>query len=825
MSNHGTQKSERPRILVVDDVQANLKLVADILTGHGYQVRPASSGRLALSSVAAEVPDLIVLDVVMPDMDGYEVCRCLKSDEKSRMIPVIFISAPDETVDKVKGFEAGGVDCITKPFQPVEVLAKVEAHLSLHRLQKQLEGQNIQLQQEIAKRERIEEELRRHKAHLEELVAERTEDIKKINRELQQEMAERKLAEEKLFDSRQMLQMVLDNIPQRIFWKDRSSIFLGCNKPLALDTGYANPSELIGKTDYETASTVTADIYRADDRMVMETGLSKLNYEEPQIKPDGSPAWLRTSKVPLRDKDGRVIGVLGMYEDITERKLMEEALRQSQEKYRLIVDTANEGIWVLDEDGKTSFVNAQMADMLEYEAEEMISQEMESFIFEEDLPDHLQRMDKQRRGVAEDYERRWRRKDKQTVWTIVSATPIIDAEHHFHGSFAMILDITERKKLEEQLRQSQKMEAIGTLTGGIAHDFNNILTAIIGYGNLLRMRIGEEGTLKSYIDYILTASEKAAYLIQSLLAFSRKQVMSAKPVDLNEIVKKVDKLLLMVIGEDIEFKTMLADEELTVMADSNQVEQSLMNLVTNARDAMHDGGILAVQTERVEIFEEHNYMKSGSYAVISVSDTGKGMDEATKQRIFEPFFTTKEIGRGTGLGLSIVYGIIKQHNGEINVFSDPGKGTTFKIYLKLIKAKAGGMGASQLAPLVGGSETILIAEDDAAVRRLVKSYLEEFGYSVIEAGNGEDAVARFAENKDRIQLLILDVVMPKKNGREAYEEIRKMRGDVRVIFSSGYTEDIIQKQVILEERFPFITKPVTPQLLLSKVREVLDTYI
>lgn len=507
---------------------------------------------------------------------------------------------------------------------------------------------------------------------------------------------------------------------------------------------------------------------------------------------------------------------------LTERKRAEEALRQSQEKYRRIVDTANEGIWVLDEDLRTSFVNAQMAEMLGYEAEEMIGREIESCIFEEDLPDHGQRMENRRRGIAEHYERRWRRKDGQAVWTIVSATPIIDAEHHFRGSFAMILDITERKKLEEQLRQSQKMEAIGTLAAGIAHDFSNILTAIIGYGDMLRMLMGEGNPLRTYVDDILAASERAAHLTRSLLALSRKQIMSPKPVNLNEIVKRIDKFLMRVIGEDIELKTTLSEEDLTVMADSGQIEQVLMNLATNARDSMPDGGMLTIKTERVDISGPHGYIEPGSYAVIAVSDTGKGMDEETRQRIFEPFFTTKELGKGTGLGLSIVYGIIKQHNGEINVYSEPGKGTTFKIYLKLIESKVKGKETAEVLRPVGGTETILVAEDDPGVRRLFKSVLEGYGYTVIEAVDGEDAVVKYIENKDRIQLLIFDVVMPKKNGKEAYEEIRKMRGDIRVIFSSGYSADIIYKKGMLEEGITLITKPVAPNLLLSKTREVLD---
>jgi polar amino acid transport system substrate-binding protein len=319
-------------------------------------------------------------------------------------------------------------------------------------------------------------------------------------------------------------------------------------------------------------------------------------------------------------------------------------------------------------------------------------------------------------------------------------------------------------------------------------------------------------------------SEKAANLTHSLLAFSRKQIITFRPLDLNEIVKRFEKFIIRIIGEDIELRVILTVECLTVMVDSGQIEQVLMNLATNARDAMPGGGILTVKTERVHVSEglAGLTITPGDYAVISVSDTGAGMDEATKQRIFEPFFTTKGTGKGTGLGLSIVYGIIKQHNGEVTVYGEPGTGTTFKINLRLVDASAERVSAAQSSAPKRGSETILVAEDDDQVRRLSRTILEEYGYTVIEAVDGEDAVAKFIENKDKIQLLLLDVIMPKMNGKETYEEIKKMAQGIRVIFSSGYTADIIHKKGLLEEGITLILKPVNPNMLLSKVREVLD---
>ncbi|MCL4536467.1 MAG: ATP-binding protein [Nitrospirae bacterium] len=387
-------------------------------------------------------------------------------------------------------------------------------------------------------------------------------------------------------------------------------------------------------------------------------------------------------------------------------------------------------------------------------------------------------------------------------------------------------ETAEKKKLEEMLLHAQKMEAIGQLAGGIAHDFNNILTAIIGFGSLMLMNMKEDDPNRSYLKEMLSAGEKATHLTQGLLAFSRKQIINPMPVDLNDVIKSMEKLLKRILREDIELKTALSDKDLFALVDSGQIEQVLMNLTTNARDAMPHGGILTISTEVAnlnnEFIKTHGYGEIGKYALISVSDTGMGMDKNTKERIFEPFFTTKEFGRGTGLGLAIVYGIIKQHNGYINCYSEPGRGTIFRIYLPLIKSKTEKIEQAAIPELRGGTETVLIAEDDTAISKLIKGLLQEFGYTVIDAKDGEDAVHKFVENKDMVQILLLDVVMPRKNGKETFEEIKKIKPGIKAIFMSGYTADIINEKGILEEGINFIPKPISPHELLRKVREILD---
>lgn len=389
-------------------------------------------------------------------------------------------------------------------------------------------------------------------------------------------------------------------------------------------------------------------------------------------------------------------------------------------------------------------------------------------------------------------------------------------------------DIMEREldEYKMSLLQAQKMEAVGRLAGGVAHNLNNILTAIIGYAGITMMKMKEHDPFKYNIEQIIASGERAANLIQRLLAFSRKQLIMPVPIDLNEVIKKVEELLLRVIREDIELKTVLVDRTLIVMADSVQIEQVLMNLAINARDAMPDGGVLTIKTGFEELDEvyakTHDFECPGTYAFVSVTDTGIGIDEKMQKKIFEPFFTTKEVGKGTGLGLASVFGTIKQHNGNIEVYSEVGKGTTFKIYLLLIEAEPIKSMPTQEIQIKGGMETVLIAEDDRSLQNLMTIVLEDKGYKVITASDGEDAVNKFIEDKDRIDIVILDVIMPKKNGKEAYDEMEKVKKGVKAIFMSGYALDILKSKGLDTENIYFISKPVSPIDLIKKIREVLD---
>lgn len=502
-----------------------------------------------------------------------------------------------------------------------------------------------------------------------------------------------------------------------------------------------------------------------------------------------------------------------------------DALKDSEQKYRTLFEESKDVLYICSLDGKLLEINPAGVELFGYDSKaEMldISIGRDLFVNFQERQFCMRALEEQ--GFIKDYEVVMKKKNGMHVTVLLTAI-INRNETGKPATYQGIMkNVTEWKRLEQQLFQAQKMEAVGQLAGGIAHDFNNILTAIIGYGNLLKAQM-PGGPLMKYLNHILDSADRAAKLIQDLLAFSRRQMISPKLINLNDIVKRIESILSRLIGDDIELSVQFADRKLAVIADGTQIEQVLMNLATNARDAMPDGGSLYISTELAYIddrfIKTYGYGRAGEYALITFSDTGSGMDEKTKEKIFEPFFTTKEVGKGTGLGLAMVYGIVKQHNGYVNVYSETGNGTTFRIYLPLMRKETGGREKSELLTLTGGKETILLAEDDFSVRKFIRQLLEGVGYTVIEAGDGGEALNAFIEHKDVIKILILDIIMPKKNGKEVFENIRKLNPQVKALFISGYTSDIVRQKKIVEDGFDVISKPVSSVKLLTKVREIL----
>jgi PAS domain S-box-containing protein len=418
------------------------------------------------------------------------------------------------------------------------------------------------------------------------------------------------------------------------------------------------------------------------------------------------------------------------------------------------------------------------------------------------------------------------RKDGKIIVCEWFVTPLRDASGNVSGACAMAHDVTEKTQLERQLQTAQKMESVGTLAGGIAHDFNNVLTVIIGYGEMLKLRVANDPKALSDLDQILRSAEHASVLTRQILTFARRQIIELGNLDLNRVVADLEKLLRKVTREDIEIKTSLSEGVPTIRADQGQVEQVLMNLSLNARDAMPGGGQLVVETEEDWVDEEYvkqyPYMKAGRYAVLSLSDTGIGMDEETRERIFEPFFTTKGPDKGTGLGLAVVYGIVKQHNGFIHVYSEQGKGTTFRIYFPAVDVPPDSKVVAARGIIRGGGETILLAEDNESVRHLAEQTLISNGYRVLIACDGEEAVDIFRRHGKEIAIVVLDMVMPNKGGKQAYDEMIATIPGLKAIFMSGYSANAIHDSFVLHPGIPFLQKPFGPSTLARKVREVLD---
>ena len=648
-----------------------------------------------------------------------------------------------------------------------------------------------------------------------------------------EDITERKLQEKELMTAEERYRRIFETAKDGLLILDKETgAITSANLSVAQLLGHSR-EELLGKKINDIKIFKRGLDFRQLVRILSDVGF--IHYDDIPFDTGGGKRV--NAEIYLVD---RAQWIQCNIRDITERKLAEAKYRRLAYQKELILNSVGEGIFGLNLAGNVTFINSAAEKMLGWEMEELINRPIHATL-------HHSRPDKTpyppeecvldkalKSGISKtvDSEVFWR-KDNSSFPVEYTTTPMIE-NNKLVGAVVTFKDITELKrsedekgKLEGQLRQVQKMEAIGQLAGGVAHDFNNILSAIVGYGSLLRKKMTAADPLRAYVDLILEAADRATHVTHSLLAFSRKQVMNLKPLNLNDVLNRVERFLRRIIGEDIDLKTILSDAELTVMADSVQIEQVLMNLATNARDAMPDGGSLTIRSELKAIdkgfVKAHGYGKVGLYAALTVEDTGGGVDEKTREKIFEPFFTTKEKGKGTGLGLAIVYGIVKQHKGYINVYSDPGRGTAFTIYIPLIAAeKKTPETAVPSSPPRGGTETILVAEDNATVRDLMKAVLKEYGYTVIMAVDGQDAVHAFMENRDKIQLVILDMIMPKKSGTEACGEMKKIKPDLKVFFVSGYTADKVRNDWITEKGVGLLLKPVLPNDLLIKVRDILD---
>jgi PAS domain S-box-containing protein len=645
----------------------------------------------------------------------------------------------------------------------------------------------------------------------------------------------RKRAEQALRTSEAFLSTIIDRSPYPMWISDHEGTLVQINQSLR---------DLL----QITAEAVVGRYNILKDNIVEEQGLMPLvrrvyEHGEPvrfEIRWDSSllrhVRWgarvdlvLDVSIFPIRDAHGKMTNAVIQHVDITDRKRAEEALRESERRYRELLENVPMAAVMLDLDGRVSFCNDYLCASTGWTREEIVGRRFAEMAAEEASPGLLEKLiaSAQETGRRSSVlEGAVRSRTGAPRWFQWSSTTLRDPANRTTGFAALGVDVTDHRVLQEQYLQAQKLESVGRLAGGVAHDFNNLLTVINGYSNLLLSRMSGNDPLRAPLEQVLKAAERATDLTSQLLAFSRKQIIQPTRLDLNALVAGSREMFERLLGEDVELITRLGPDAGNVMADPGQVHQVLMNLVVNARDAMPHGGQLVIETSHVEFDPSftatHPEVSPGSYVLLAVTDTGVGMDEETRRHLFEPFFTTKESGRGTGLGLSTVYGIVRQSRGWVYAYSEPGRGTSLKVYLpRLGDAPQEPEHPRKPARAPQGSGTVLVVEDQEQVRALSVEILRSSGYQVLEADCG-DAALHFAENyPEPIHLLLTDVIMPGMTGKELSERLRLRRPEIRVLFMSGYTEDVIMHRGVLDAGVEYIAKPFTPAGLVSRTAEVL----
>ena len=629
-----------------------------------------------------------------------------------------------------------------------------------------------------------------------------------------------KLAEEALRASEEKYRLLFAGNLAGVLYANLDGTVLDCNDALVRILGYDSRQELLGRNLSDFFSD-PADREQLSKALLQGKALA--NFEEPVRRKDGSLIWLLMNACLMEGPRGQPAIVQATLIDITERKAAEA------ERMLLMtaIEQSAEGIVITDAEGTIRYVNPAFSRVSGYSREEALGKNP-----------RILKSGKQDEAY---YRKLWttilggeiwqdeitnRRSDGSLYPEQMTITPVRDQRGKITHFIAIKAEVTERKRLEQQLRQAQKMEAVGRLAGGVAHDFNNLLTIISGYGGLLLEHPGIIEPLRGYVNEIRDASGRAASLTRQLLAFSRQQVLAPRVLGLNAVVANIEKMLKRLIGEDIDLVTILGESLWPVKADPGQLEQVLLNLAVNARDAMPNGGVLTIETANVEMdstsAQTHFPLSPGPYVLLAFNDTGIGMDAETQARIFDPFFTTKEKGKGTGLGLAMVYGIVKQSGGYIWVYSEVGKGTTFKIYLPRTAEEVDESGPGQSGiKAQQGTETLLLVEDEDAVRALVRNVLKERGYRVMEASRGEDALELADQYWGQIDLLVTDVVMPQMSGRELARRLANLHPQIKVLYISGYTDNAVWHQGGLDSGGAFLQKPFSPEALARKVREVL----
>jgi PAS domain S-box-containing protein len=639
-----------------------------------------------------------------------------------------------------------------------------------------------------------------------------------------EDITDRKRGEQALVASEARFRAVFETARDCIFIKDREGRYTMINAAAAQLFG-RSPQTAFGATDRDLFGEAAALHIAEQDRVVLAGEIVEALEDRPI---SGIVHNLHIIKVPLRDSEGKIIGLCGISRDVTERNLDQITIKQSEERYRSLFENAIIGIYRADSADRLIMANPTLVHMLGYDSfKELQKAALEETGFQPILSVALHNMELREKGRVIGLEGIWHRRDGTPLHIRQSVVALSGLDGRLESFEGTIEDITQLKLLEERFLQAQKMEALGRLAGGVAHDFNNVLMAMMSYNDLLLRALGEEDPIRLFALEIQKAVQRATDLTGQLLAFSRKQVLQLRPIRINAVVKDTILMIRRVVREDVEISIRLMSDTGTILADANQIAQVLMNLAVNARDAMPQGGVITIETKNIRVphslTADPDIVPPGDYILLQIRDTGVGMSDEVKAHLFEPFFTTKEEGKGTGLGLSTVFGIVQQCKGHIQVESRPGKGTTFKLFFPRNDARPS---AVEIRPasleLPRGSETVLLVEDEAAVRTVTREIMAMQGYAVLEAVNGDEALRAVREHSSPIHLLISDVVMPMMSGVELARQLIALRPSLKVIFMSGYMGDEISRNGGDAPEFTFLQKPFSPEVLINTVREVLD---
>ncbi len=821
------------RILIVDDKPENLYLLRALLQGQGYAVDEARHGAEALTIARQRLPNVVVSDLLMPVMDGYTLLRHWKIDPRLRAIPfVVYTATYTEPQDERLALDLGADAFILKPAEPETFIIRIQEVLArsqrgqlpvrdppagaepllteyskvlVRKLEEkalQLQEANRSLQEDLSQRRRAEAEAERARLALLSIM----EDQRKIEAELRQEQA--------------LFQGLTSATPDHIYFKDRQSRFVRINATMAQQFKLADPSDAIGKTDFDFFGREHAQQAYEDEQRMMSTGEPLVGIEEKEIWPDGRISWVSTTKVPLCNAQGEITGLVGISRDVTASREANERIREQT----TLLDIATDGIMVADLQHRILFWNQGCARLYGWTAGEAAGRiTPELLVIDRGVFDaanaHLLREDKWTG------EMRQLTKARQEVTVLSRWTLVRDSQGQPRSVLVINTDITERKKLEAQLFRAQRLESIGQLASGIAHDLNNILAPLSMLAPLLREEIKNPNTLR-LVDIIEVNTKRGADIVRQVLTFSRGLKGGKGPVPLRPLLKELGVMLDETFPKSIAVQVTAPESLWMVEGDPTQFHQVMMNLCVNARDAMPDGGRLIVEAENVAVDEAFAGVVPGAnpgpYVVILVADTGAGIPPEHLDRIFDPFFTTKEPGKGTGLGLSTVVGIVRNHGGFLRIESKLGKGTQFRVYLPAKPDSAQVAVVPAEAPPRGQGEVILVVDDEESIRMMTRRILEQYGYRVLVASEGTEAVMVFAQHASEINLMLTDLMMPLMDGATLIRTLQRMAPTVKVVAATGAT-DLGQMAAARRLGVKIILhKPYAPAALLHGVRAALD---